>query len=66
MFTTMELVAYALILVSAVFKGLALMNLNNKSRDFAISKKKYGQLNLLCYMFLIPGVLLWAYYTFML
>ncbi len=66
MFTTMEIVAYILILVSAVFKGLALMNLNNKSREFSISKKKYGQWNLLCYLFLIPGVLLWAYCTFVL
>ncbi|MFR6291363.1 MAG: hypothetical protein ACLUKQ_07900 [Peptococcaceae bacterium] len=66
MFTTMEIVAYILILVSAVFKGLALMNLNNKSREFSISKKKYSQWNLLCYLFLIPGVLLWAYCTFVL
>ena len=66
MFTTMEIVAYILILVSAVFKGLALMNLNNKSREFSISKKKYGQWNLLCYLFLSPGVLLWAYCTFVL
>lgn len=66
MFTTMEIVAYILILISAVFKGLALMNLNNKSREFTISKKRYGQLNLLCYLFLIPGVLLWAYHSFIL
>lgn len=66
MFSTIELIALVLILVSAVFKGLALMNLNNKSRDFAISKKKYGQLNLVCYLFLVPGVLLWIYATFVL
>ena len=41
MFTTLELVAYALIALSMPFKGIALMNLNNKTRDFAISKKKY-------------------------
>ena len=39
--TTLEIVSYVLILVSAVFKGIALMNLNNKNREFAISKKLY-------------------------
>ena len=38
MFTTLELVAYALIFLSIPFKGIALMNLNNKTRDFSISK----------------------------
>lgn len=61
MFATMKIVSYILILVSAVFKGLALINLSNKSRDFAISRKKYKQFNLICYLFLLPGVLLFAY-----
>ena len=61
MFATMKIVSYILILVSTVFKGLALMNLSNKSRDFAISRKKYKQFNLICYLFLLPGVLLFAY-----
>ena len=61
MFATMKIVSYILILVSAVFKGLALMNLSNKSRDFAISRKKYKQFHLICYLFLLPGVLVFAY-----
>ena len=61
MFATMKIVSYILILVSAVFKGLALMNLSNKSRDFAISRKKYKHFTLICYLFLLPGVLLFAY-----
>ena len=34
--TTLEIVSYVLILVSAIFKGIALMNLNNKNREFEI------------------------------
>lgn len=60
MFTTLELVAYALIFLSIPFKGIALMNLKNNSRDFAISKKKYMQWNLLSYLLLIPGVILFV------
>ena len=61
MFATMKIISYILILVSDVFKGLALMNLSNKSRDFSISRQKYKQFNLVCYLFLLPGVLLFVY-----
>ena len=61
MFATMKSISYILILVSAVFTGLALMNLSNKSRDFSISRQKYKQFNLVCYLFLLPGVLLFVY-----
>ncbi len=60
MFTTLELVAYALIFLSMPFKGIALMNLQNKTRDFSISKKKYMQWNLISYLLLIPGVILFV------
>ncbi len=60
MFTTLELVAYALIFLSLPFKGIALMNLNNKSRDFAISKKKYMTWNIISYLLLVPGVILFV------
>ena len=60
MFTTLELVAYALIFLSIPFKGIALMNLNNKTRDFAISKKKYMQWNIITYLLLVPGIVLFV------
>ena len=50
--TTLEIVSYVLILVSAVFKGIALMNLNNKNREFEISKKKYTRFNIVSYLLL--------------
>jgi hypothetical protein len=60
MFTTLELVAYALIFPSIPFKGIALMNLNNKTRDFSISKKKYMQWNIISYLLLVPGIVLFV------
>lgn len=62
--TTLEIVSYVLILVSAVFKGIALMNLNNKSRAFEISKKHYTRFNIISYLTLVPGVILFAYCNF--
>ena len=62
--TTLEIVSYVLILVSAVFKGIALMNLNNKSRAFEISKKRYARFNIISYLTLVPGVILFAYCNF--
>lgn len=61
MFQIMKYVSYALILISAVFKGIALWQLSNKKRDFAVSRKKYTQMNIVCYLFLLPGVLLFIY-----
>lgn len=63
--TTLEIVSYVLILVSAVFKGIALMNLNNKSRAFEISKKYYVRFNIICYLLLVPGVILFIYCNFL-
>ena len=63
--TTLEIVSYVLILVSAVFKGIALMNLNNKNREFAISKKLYTKFNITSYLTLVPGVILFAYCNFL-
>ena len=60
MFTTLELAAYALIFLSIPIKGIALMNLNNKTRDFSISKKKYMQWNIISYLLLIPGIVLFV------
>ena len=61
MYETMKLVSYALILVSAVFKGVALMHLSNQKNDFGVRQTRYKQFNLLCYLFLLPGILLFAY-----
>lgn len=63
--TTLEIVSYVLILVSAVFKGIALMNLNNKNREFEISKKLYAKFNIISYLLLVPGVILFVYCNFL-
>lgn len=63
--STLELISYGLILVSAVFKGIALMNLNNKSREFAVNKKAYTRFNIVSYLTLVPGVLIFAYCNFL-
>lgn len=60
-----ELTSYILILVSAVFKGIALMHLNNKNRAFEISKKFYTKFNIVSYLLLIPGVILFVYCKFL-
>ena len=63
--TTLEIVSYVLILVSAIFKGIALMNLNNKNREFEISKKLYTKFNIISYLLLVPGVILFVYSNFL-
>ena len=63
--TTLEIVSYVLILVSAVFKGISLMNLNNKNREFEISKKLYTKFNIISYLLLVPGVILFVYCNFL-
>lgn len=63
--TTLEIVSYVLILVSAVFKCIALMNLNNKNREFEISKKLYTKFNIISYLLLVPGVILFVYCNFL-
>ncbi|MBO5115168.1 MAG: hypothetical protein J6C02_03370 [Peptococcaceae bacterium] len=63
--TTLEIVSYVLILVSAVFKGIALMNLNNKNREFEISKKLYTKFNIISYLLLVLGVILFVYCNFL-
>ena len=63
--TILEIVSYVLILLSAVFKGIALMNLNNKNREFTISKKLYTRFNIASYLMLLPGVILFAYCNFL-
>lgn len=63
--TTLEMLSYVLILVSAVFKGIALMNLNNKTREFEISKKKYTRFNIISYLLLVPGIIIFVYCNFL-
>ncbi|MBR5318096.1 MAG: hypothetical protein IKU46_00660 [Peptococcaceae bacterium] len=58
--TTLEILAYVLILLSIPFKGIALINLNNKNRDFAVSKKRYMQWNIISYLLLVPGIVLFV------
>lgn len=58
--TTLEILAYVLILFSIPFKGIALINLNNKNRDFAVSKKRYMQWNIISYLLLVPGIVLFV------
>lgn len=60
----LEILAIVLIVISAVFKGLALRNLSNQSLEFEIRKKKYLQMNIPSYIFLIPGVILLVYLYF--
>ena len=62
MFATMKIVSYVLVFISAIFKIIALVELSNKKRDFAISQKKYKQMNLVCYLFLLQLLLefFWA------
>lgn len=60
------IVAYVLILVSALFKGLALKELSAKNRDAKTNQKKYAKLNIICYALLLPGVILWAVVSFVL
>lgn len=61
---TLEIIAVVLIVVSAVFKGLALRNLSNQNLEFDIRKKKYMQMNIPSYIFLVPGVILLIYLYF--
>lgn len=60
----LEIVALILIVISALFKGLALKYLSNKTWEFELRKKKYMQMNIPSYLFLIPGVILLAYVYF--
>lgn len=60
----LEIIALILIAISAVFKGLALKNLSNKQWEFEQRKKKYLQMNIPSYIFLVPGVLLLVYVYF--
>lgn len=61
MFSTFKIIAFILIGVSLIWKIVALATLNNKNVEFPVRQKKYMMLNGLCYMFLIPGVLLYVY-----
>lgn len=61
---TLEIIAVVLIVVSTVFKGLALRNLSNQNLEFDVRKKKYMQMNILSYIFLVPGVILLIYLYF--
>ena len=60
----LEILAVVLIIISAVFKGLALRHLSNQSLEFDVRKKKYLQMNIPSYIFLIPGVILLVYLYF--
>ena len=61
---TLEIIAVVLIVDAAVFKGLALRNLSNQSLEFDVRKKKYMQMNIPSYIFLVPGVILLIYLYF--
>lgn len=60
----LEIIALVLIVISALFKGLALKHLSNKTWEFELRKKKYMQMNISSYLFLIPGVILLTYVYF--
>ena len=57
-------IAFILIIVSALFKGVALRNLSNTEWEMAKRKKIYWKWNILCYIFLVPGAALLIYYRF--
>ena len=61
---TIDNIAFILIIVSALFKGVALHNLSNTEWEMAKRKKIYWKWNILCYIFLVPGAALLIYYRF--
>ena len=61
---TIDHIAFILIIVSALFKGVALRNLSNTEWEMAKRKKIYWKWNILCYIFLVPGAALLIYYRF--
>lgn len=61
---TIDNIAFILIIVSALFKGVALRNLSNTYWEMAKRKKVYWKWNILCYIFLVPGAALLIYYRF--
>lgn len=61
---TIDNIAFILIIVSALFKGVALRNLSNTEWEMAKRKKIYWKWNILCYIFLLPGAALLIYYRF--
>ena len=61
---SLDNIAFVLILISALFKGIALHNLSNIKWDIAKRKKFYWRWNILCYIFLIPGAILLIYTKF--
>ena len=61
---TIDNIAFILIIVSALFKGVALRNLSNTEWEMAKRKKIYWKWNILCYIFLVPGAALLVYYRF--
>ena len=61
---TIDNIAFILIIVSALFKGVALRNLSNTEWEMAKRKKIYWKWNVLCYIFLVPGAALLIYYRF--
>ena len=61
---TIDNIAFILIIVSALFKGVALRNLSNTEWEMAKRKKIYWKWNILCYIFLVPGAALLIYYRF--
>ena len=61
---TIDNIAFILIIVSALFKGVALRNLSYTEWEMAKRKKIYWKWNILCYIFLVPGAALLIYYRF--
>ena len=61
---TIDNIAFILIIVSALNKGVALRNLSNTEWEMAKRKKIYWKWNILCYIFLVPGAALLIYYRF--
>lgn len=61
---TIDNIAFILIIVSALFKGVALRNLSNTEWEMAKRKKIYWKWNIICYIFLVPGAALLIYYRF--
>lgn len=56
---TIDNIAFILIIVSALFKGVALRNLSNTEWEMAEQQKNFNwKWNILCYIFLVPGAAL--------
>lgn len=54
----LENIGWILVIISAVFQGLALRALGNMNDESAVRKKKYIKFLIICLVFFIPGAIM--------